>query len=118
MESYPIDSGNTELRPANLLDNIPQKMSDEIFETLLESSTLRIERIVSSGQSSPNGFWYDQESSEWILVLKGRAVIQFQGDNDAVELCEGSYINIPAHVKHRVEWTADDTETIWLAIHY
>lgn len=88
------------------------------METLADSKTVRIERILSRGHRSPEGFWYNQEQNEWVLLLKGRAGLSFEGQSGAVELAPGDYLNIPAHVRHRVAWTAEDEETIWLAVHY
>ena len=101
----------------NIFDNVPEFIPDEIFETILLSDKIKIERIVSKGQSSPQDFWYDQNQNEWVVLLKGKANLLFY-QNEIIELREGDYINIPAHKKHRVEWTDPDVETIWLAIYY
>ena len=77
---------------------------------------LRIERIVSRGHASPDGFWYDQESSEWVLLVAGAARLRFEGE-EPLHLKPGDYVHIPAHRRHRVEWTDPDAATIWLAIH-
>ena len=102
----------------NLFAEIPVTIPEEIFQTLLSQSKLRIERIVSLGQSSPDGFWYDQDLSEWVLLLKGAARLRFENEMQLVEMLPGSFINIPAHQRHRVEWTEPAQSTIWLAIHY
>ena len=99
----------------NLLQNIP-KSNDEIFETILENRSIKIERIISSGQISDENFWYDQEESEFILVVQGEAIIEFE-DKEVI-LKVGDYLNIPAHTKHRVKYTSKSEETIWLAIFY
>lgn len=102
----------------NLFADLPRQLSGELFTTLLASSGLKIERIVSQGQASPPGFWYDQEQNEWVLVLKGAARLQFEGEEKPFELKPGDSLNIPAHKKHRVDWTTPDEPTIWLAVHY
>ncbi len=101
----------------NLLDYLPQTGMEEVFETLIYSSQVRIERIISRGQATPAGQWYDQENHEWVMVVKGKACIIYK-DGERLEMGPGDYINIPAHVKHRVEWTDPNTETVWLAVHY
>ena len=101
----------------NLFSDIPKNISEEIFETLIKSEHVKIERIVSKGQKSPENFWYDQDQNEWVIVLKGSASIGFENGN-ITELQQGDYINIPAHKKHRVEKTDQTTETIWLAVFY
>ncbi|OQW40060.1 MAG: cupin [Proteobacteria bacterium SG_bin4] len=98
----------------NIFSAIPRDLSAEVFETLIESNSIKIERIVSKGQQS---LWYDQAQHEWVMVLKGQAVLSFD-DQTSVQLGEGDFINIPSHKKHRVSWTDPDQETIWLAIHY
>jgi cupin 2 domain-containing protein len=89
-----------------------------LFTTIHNSKNFRIERIVSQGHCSPQGFWYDQNEHEWLIVLEGSASIQFQHDPEPVELHQGSYLNIPAHVKHRVVQSNSIQQTVWLAIHY
>ena len=101
----------------NLSAASPQRLSEEHFDLLLERGRVRIERIVSRGHSSPETGWYDQEQNEWVIVIRGRAGIQFDNGNK-VELGVGDYVNIPAHVKHRVEWTDKNSVTIWLAVFY
>lgn len=100
----------------NLFNDFPSRLPEEVFNTLLETDTLRIERIVSHGHASPEGFWYDQDQHEWIVVLQGAARLSIKGE--AKELKPGDYINIPAHQKHRVDWTTPDEPTIWLAVFY
>lgn len=102
--------------PANLFADLPDPLLDEQFMVLLEAAQVRIERIVSRGHASPDGFWYDQDWAEWVVVLKGAAALEFEGRT--VELTAGDCLNIPAHQKHRVVWTTPDGPTIWLAVHY
>jgi len=101
----------------NLFDEIPDKLPEELFQVLLGTPGVRIERIVSRGHSSPEGFWYDQENHEWVLLLSGAARLTFEGE-PPMELRPGTFVNIPAHRRHRVEWTTPAEPTIWLAVHY
>jgi len=101
---------------SNLFREIPDTLPNEIIETLLSASTMRVERIVSHGHSSPEGFWYDQDQHEWVVVLKGAARLQFE--DEVIDMQPGDFINIPAHQCHRVEWTTLDEPTVWLAVHY
>ncbi len=100
----------------NLFAAIPASLPEEFVTTLLKSPQVRIERIVSHGQASPDGFWYDQDEHEWVLLVQGAARLAFEGEVRA--LARGDFVNIPAHVKHRVEWTAPEETTIWLAVFY
>lgn len=100
---------------SNIFADLPKRMPDEVFSTLLTSENVRIERIVSHGHSSPEGFWYDQDQHEWVMVLKGQAKLRL-GD-ELIEMKAGDYVNIPAHMRHRVEWTSPDEPTVWLAVH-
>ena len=100
----------------NLFIDIPAQLPEELFTTLLQTSGIRIERIVSHGHQSPDGFWYDQPTREWVIVLEGAARIDFA--DKTVELGPGDSLDIPAHTKHRVAWTMPDEPTIWLAVHY
>jgi cupin 2 domain-containing protein len=106
------------MTPLNILDNIPSALTEELFEVIQSGGGVRIERIVSRGHASPEGFWYDQEDPEWVMVLKGRAVLLFENIESPVSLAPGDYLNIPAHTRHRVQWTDPDQETVWLAIFY
>jgi len=102
----------------HLLAALPDACDRERFELLVESAAVRIERIVSGGQRSEDGRWYEQERAEWVLVLRGRAAIELEGDPEAVELRPGEWLEIPARRRHRVAWTADDEPTVWLAVHH
>ncbi|NEO84152.1 MAG: cupin domain-containing protein [Spirulina sp. SIO3F2] len=101
----------------NIFASIPSEMNDEIFEVIAQNSVVKIERIISYGHRSPASGWYDQIQHEWVMVVQGTAILEFEGD-EAVTLQAGDYLNIPAHTKHKVTWTTPDMETIWLAIHY
>lgn len=90
----------------------------EHFDTLFSKPGLHIERIVSTGQASPAGFWYDQREAEWVLVLKGRAGLRFDDEEGEQTLKSGDWLYIAPHRRHRVEWTAPDEPVVWLAIHF
>ncbi len=105
----------------NLFRALPaaaDELPEERFDDLLRRDACRVERIVSFGHASPEGFWYDQETSEWVLVLRGRARLRFADEAEARQLGPGDHLDIPAHRKHRVEWTSPDEPTVWLAVHY
>jgi cupin 2 domain-containing protein len=102
----------------NLFSGISHTLPDEISEVLCQAGELRIERIVSQGHSSPPGFWYDQGEHEFVLLVKGRACLILEGNSEQVVLEEGDWLEIKAHVRHRVEWTAPDQDTVWLAVYY
>lgn len=89
---------------------------NELITTLLEANGVRIERIVSNGHASPDGFWYDQDRHEWVMLVTGAARLCFE--NETIEMKPGDHVNIPAHKRHRVDWTTPDEPTIWLAVHY
>lgn len=102
---------------SNLLTDIPADLPEELVQSLLDAPGLRIERIVSRGHASPEGFWYDQECHEWVLLLTGAARLTFDGE-EPIDLGPGSFLSIPAHRRHRVDWTDPDQPTIWLAVHH
>jgi cupin 2 domain-containing protein len=102
----------------NVFAGLPRALSGEVVTTLVADGCIRIERIVSHGQASPPGFWYDQDQHEWVAVLRGAAKIRFEGDEPLVEMHAGDFITIPAHRRHRVEWTTPDEPTVWLAVHF
>ena len=106
------------LDTGNLFANIPALLGAEQFTNLLAAPGLRLERIVSLGQVTPPGEWLDQDRAEWVILLRGAAKLYFEGESGARELAPGDYVNIAAHCRHRVEWTAPDEPTIWLALHY
>lgn len=103
--------------PANLFQPLPDARSGECFDDLLERPGCRIERIVSHGQASPPGFWYDQAWDEWVLLLSGSALLRLEPQADPVALRPGDHLLIPAGVRHRVEATAAGEPTVWLAVH-
>ncbi len=106
------------MRKGNIYSVVPVRAPEEIFETLAESGEVRIERIVSDAHASPEGFWYDQDESEWVMVLEGSAGLRFGGEEEILVLKPGDWVDIPAHVRHRVEWTDPGEKTIWVAVFY
>ncbi|ELR65543.1 Mannose-6-phosphate isomerase [Photobacterium marinum] len=101
----------------NLFSNIPAKLPEEVFEDIIKTPDVRIERIISKGHTTPNNEWYDQDENEWVLVVKGEAKLLFD-DEKEVHLKEGDHVNILAHQRHQVSWTDPNQETIWLAVFY
>lgn len=99
----------------NLFTNLPTNLTEEETLPLLSSGDLRIERIVSTGQSSPPGFWYDQEEHEWVLVLRGHGIVEYD-DGEQIILNPGDYLHIPPHARHRVSQTSQEETTLWLAV--
>jgi len=102
----------------NLFADLPAVLAHEQMTELLSRPGLKIEKIVSTGQASPNGFWYDQPQAEWVVLLRGRARLRFQDEVEARALVPGDVVDITPHRRHRVEWTAADEPTVWLAVHY
>jgi cupin 2 domain-containing protein len=102
----------------NLLADLPDADAAETVEALLARPGVRIERIVSHGQASPPGFWYDQAEGEWVVVLVGAARLRFADEAEPRHLRPGDCLDIAAHRRHRVEWTEPDRPTVWLAVFY
>ncbi len=110
MSADPIKSGD-------LFADVPARLDNEVTAVLAELPGARIERIVSTGQASPPGFWYDQDWTEWVVVLTGSAGLMIDGEAAPRVLDPGDYVEIQPHVRHRVEWTDADEPTVWLAVH-
>jgi cupin 2 domain-containing protein len=102
----------------NLLSTLADAGAAEHVDALVTRSGLRIERIVSWGQASPPGFWYDQPEAEWLLVFAGAARLRFEDENEARLLGPGDWVDIAPHRRHRVEWTDPTAATVWLAVFY
>ncbi|MDD2058792.1 cupin domain-containing protein [Pseudomonas sp. GD03860] len=102
----------------NLFQPLPIDTTREHFDDMLSRPGLRIERIVSFGQTSPPGFWYDQPQSEWVVVLSGSAGVRLEHEASERHLRPGDSLELPAHCRHRVEWTDSTQPTIWLAVHW
>ena len=101
----------------NIFAGVPMRADKEEIEVLAALPGARIERIVSTGQASPPGFWYDQVWTEWVVMLAGSAGLLIDGEEEPRILAPGDYLEIPPHVRHRVEWTNADRPTVWLAVH-
>ena len=111
------------MKAANLFESIPSAMPGELVEVLAEGKGhLRIVRLVSRGHASSDGFWYDQEEHEWVVLLSGSAVMSFEdpvsGEVNVVTLAPGDWLEIPPHARHRVESTSTDEPAVWLAVHW
>ncbi|MEZ4694085.1 MAG: cupin [Aliarcobacter sp.] len=100
----------------NIFDEIPVDKSEEKFFEIFKDEKIKIEKIVSNGQKSPQDFWYEQEKSEFVLVIEGFAIVEFE--DFEVELKKGDCLNIKAYQKHRVKFTTLDETTIWFAVFY
>ncbi len=103
---------------ANLFTELPEELSHEVFEEIVSRADFRLERIVSAGHATPPGEWYDQERVEWVVLLTGSAGLRFEDEAEVRVLEPGDHLVIPAHRRHRVEWTASSGPAIWLALHY
>ncbi|MCG8471485.1 MAG: cupin domain-containing protein [Desulfobacterales bacterium] len=102
---------------SNLFADIPKRLKEEQFDDLFKGETIRIERILSQGQSSPASGWYDQDENEWVMVLEGAGTLLFE-DGREVTLKKGDHIHIPAHTRHRVTQTHPEKITHWMAVFY
>ncbi len=105
------------LAVGSLLANTETDFDEEVFDTLLQGGRFRLLRIVSNGQATPAGVWLDQDGDEWVVVVKGAAMLHIEGEAKSRALTPGDWILLPAHCRHRVEWTAPDQPTVWLALH-
>lgn len=101
----------------NLFKDLPTELPTELISILAQNDHVRIERIVSTGHKSPEGFWYDQEENEWVIVLKGEATLAFH-NGESMQLQPGDQVLIPAHCRHRVDWTTSSEPTVWLAVFF
>ncbi len=100
----------------NFLTAVPEQAPTEVVNEILLRPDVRIERIVSTGHTSPDGFWYDQAEDEWVLVLSGEAKLAIAGEPQLRHLRAGDWLSLPAHCRHRIEWTSTEQPTVWLAI--
>ena len=102
----------------NLFADLPAQLPEELFEVLVHSVAARLERIISRGHASPPGHWCDQDTNEWVVLLRGAAGLRFEDESEPRVLGPGDWLDIPAHRRHRVDWTAAGEPTVWLALHY
>ncbi len=105
------------IKANSLFGSLPEQLSEEVFETLISRPGIRLERILSKGQITPEGMWYDQPADEWVMLLQGSAWLHIEGQNDRVHMQAGDSLWLPAHCRHRVEWTDPNEVCIWLALH-
>jgi len=105
------------MKQRNIFGSIPDDLDDEFFDILIQHQSVKIERIISKGHASPPSGWYNQDENEWVIVLKGEAIVVIE-NKEELHLRAGDHLNIPAHTKHKVTWTSPNTETVWLAVHY
>lgn len=102
----------------NLFADLPESLPDELTDVLVRAAGARLERTVSLGHATPPGQWYDQDTQEWVVLLRGAASLRFEDEPEPRVLGPGDWVDIPAHRRHRVEWTARGEPTVWLALHY
>jgi len=107
------------VKAGSLLAGLPAgALAKEITDVLADAREIRVERIVSTGQVTPEGQWYDQETDEWVLVVVGAARLRIEGEEHDRDLAEGDWVLLPAHCRHRVTWTQAEPPTVWLAVHF
>ena len=108
-----------ELKAGNLFADLPgATVDEEEVMTLLDAAGMQLLRIVTPGQATPDGGWYDQNEDEWVVLLQGRAGLIIEGETVARQLEPGDWVLLPAHFRHRVQWTDPNGPTVWLALHY
>jgi cupin 2 domain-containing protein len=112
------NNGASELSIGNLFADVPHQADNEALNELLAGGRFRLGRIVSTGQATAPGEWYDQDDDEWVVLLSGSAGLRFEDESAVRELKPGDFVNIPAHRRHRVEWTDAVQPTVWLTLHY
>ncbi len=114
-----MESSRQTLATGNLVRGLPSRsMPQELMETLVERSGVKVERIMSTGHTTPHDAWYDQDKDEWVLVVSGSARLRIEGENEDRTFSPGDWIFLPAHCRHRVTWTQAEPPTIWLAVHF
>jgi cupin 2 domain-containing protein len=113
-----VSRSGPRLRTGNLIEGVPASLPRELVDVLLETGSARLERIVSTGHATPPDEWYDQDADEWVLVVSGRAGLRVDGEDGVLTLAPGDWVLLPAHRRHRVEWTDASVPTIWLALHH
>jgi cupin 2 domain-containing protein len=107
------------MKTGNLRRDLPlQLLAEEAFTTLVDRPGLRIDRIVSTGQTTPEGQWHDQETDEWVLLMEGAERLRVEGESEDRAFTEGDWILLPAHCRHCVTWTRAQSPTVWLAVHF
>jgi cupin 2 domain-containing protein len=107
----------TTIKTQNIFKTNPEKPNEEIFEIILNNKNLKLERIITNGQTTPPGEWYNQENDEWVVLIQGSALILFENEKFII-LNKGDHILIPKNCKHRVQWVDSNQECIWLALHF
>jgi cupin 2 domain-containing protein len=102
----------------NIFAKMPRGKGREVVQELVGNKKLRLERIISTGQVTPVGVWLQDRRDEWVVVLKGKAVLRFEGRKGLMRLEAGDYLLIPRNTRHRVEWTRPGRETVWVAVYF
>ncbi|CAD6534067.1 cupin domain-containing protein [Paraburkholderia sabiae] len=107
-----------QLQTGNLFSGEAKREGEERVDMLVAGQRLNVERIVSMGHTSPPGFWYDDSRAEWVVLLSGAAVLEFEDDALLHDMRPGDYVLIEPHCRHRVAWTHETEQTVWLAIYH
>ncbi len=103
----------------NIFSDLPDNLPEEIFETLISCESVKIERIISpKSYKMPDDKWFNEDTDEFVILLKGSAALLFKAKNERVILKPGDYIYIPRNIEHNVESTDKEVQTIWLAVHF
>jgi len=106
------------MRCGNIFADLPRTKGKEVFNTLLKYEKIKIERIISFGEATKEGRWLKEKQNEWVILLKGKAILRFWGNKGLLKLRTGDYCFIQKNLKHRVEWTDPGQRSVWLALHF
>jgi len=117
MERDSVSGGGAGSIMNSMLTELPTDRGQEHFEDLLTRPGVKLERIVTYGQTTPSGEWYDQAWDEWVMLVQGEAKLLLEQEEQLLHMKPGDHVYLPAHCRHRVEWTPQDQTTIWLALH-
>jgi cupin 2 domain-containing protein len=88
---------------------------EEYFESLFASKSIRVEKIISKGNTTQKGKWLNQSRGEWVVLLQGKADLKFE--DSIIRLSKGDAVYIAPNTKHRVEYTSKRPLCLWLAVH-
>ncbi len=101
----------------NFFEDLPDVGEGEVIEGVagFGQGKVRIERIISGGHASAEGFWYEQEEDEWVMLMCGEARLLIEGRDEALEMKAGDHLELPAMLRHRIDSVSDDA--LWLAVH-
>lgn len=105
------------MKVRNLFRDLAAGPNETIDTLLTRRGDVTVERIVSHGGRAPSEGVFEQDWTEFVVLVQGEARLVAQEPDETFDLNPGDWLEIPPKRRHYVAWTSCEPPTVWLAVH-